>query len=188
MHSFCTYSAYHAQLWLCLVVLIALLPHRFARGKQAQHTRILHACLKCVMYACQMRLRQRNCSNKTHATFVRAQVLWQASIYLEAVAILPQLTLIMRTKNIDNLTGNYIALLGAYRGFYILNWIYRFFTEKNYVHVLGAAQKSGSSKRTRCHEHWLPASDCSICVAQACAKACCASTSLLFRLQLTQLL
>ena len=66
------------------------------------------------------------------------QVLWQASIYLEAVAILPQLTVIMRTQNIDNLTGNYIALLGAYRGFYILNWIYRFFTEPRYVHVLGA--------------------------------------------------
>jgi ER lumen protein retaining receptor len=69
------------------------------------------------------------------------QVLWQSSIYLESVAILPQLTVIMRTQNIDNLTGNYIALLGAYRAFYILNWIYRYFTEKNYVHVLGAVSR-----------------------------------------------
>lgn len=41
------------------------------------------------------------------------QVLWTFSIYLEAVAILPQLILLQRTQNIDNLTGNYVALLGC---------------------------------------------------------------------------
>eukprot|EP00850_Spirogloea_muscicola_P010042 SM000058S18472 [mRNA] locus=s58:74692:81003:- [translate_table: standard] len=35
------------------------------------------------------------------------EVLWTFSIYLEAVAILPQLVLLQRTKNVDNLTGNY---------------------------------------------------------------------------------
>lgn len=40
------------------------------------------------------------------------QVLWTFSIYLEAVAILPQLVLLQRTNNIDNLTGNYVFLLG----------------------------------------------------------------------------
>ncbi len=40
------------------------------------------------------------------------QVLWTFSIYLEAVAILPQLVLMQRTQNIDNLTANYVALLG----------------------------------------------------------------------------
>jgi uncharacterized protein with PQ loop repeat len=70
------------------------------------------------------------------------QVLWHASIYLESVAILPQLMLIIRTQNIDNLTGNYIFLLGAYRGLYILNWIYRFFTEPKYVHWLGMLPRS----------------------------------------------
>lgn len=40
------------------------------------------------------------------------QVLWTFSIYLEAVAILPQLVLLQRTQNIDNLTGNYVFLLG----------------------------------------------------------------------------
>jgi ER lumen protein retaining receptor len=43
---------------------------------------------------------------------VTPQTLWQFSIYLEAVAILPQLVLMQRTQNIDNLTGNYIFLLG----------------------------------------------------------------------------
>lgn len=66
------------------------------------------------------------------------QLLWMSSIYLEAVAILPQLTLLMRTENIDNLTGNYVFLLGAYRALYILNWIYRYFTETHYQHWLGA--------------------------------------------------
>ena len=40
------------------------------------------------------------------------QILWTFSLYLEAVAILPQLVLLQRTQNIDNLTGNYILLLG----------------------------------------------------------------------------
>lgn len=69
--------------------------------------------------------------------FPNMQIAWQVSIYLEALAILPQLTLLMRTENIDNLTGNYVFLLGAYRALYILNWIYRWATEPNYYHWLG---------------------------------------------------
>lgn len=61
-----------------------------------------------------------------------AETLWTFSIYLESVAILPQLILLQRTQNIDNLTGNYVALLGSYRAFYILNWIYKYFTLLNY--------------------------------------------------------
>ncbi|EFJ30337.1 hypothetical protein SELMODRAFT_143476 [Selaginella moellendorffii] len=64
--------------------------------------------------------------------FTPLEVLWTFSIYLEAVAIFPQLVLLQRTKNIDNLTGNYVFLLGAYRGLYLLNWIVRYFTEKGY--------------------------------------------------------
>lgn len=48
-----------------------------------------------------------------HRAGVRVpQVLWTFSILLEAVAILPQLVLLQRTNNIDNLTGNYVFLLG----------------------------------------------------------------------------
>lgn len=66
--------------------------------------------------------------------FTFREVMWTFSIYLEAVAILPQLVLLQRTRNIDNLTGQYVFLLGAYRALYILNWIYRYFTEEHYVH------------------------------------------------------
>lgn len=67
-----------------------------------------------------------------HTRFTFIEVLWTFSIYLESVAILPQLVLLQRTGNVDNLTGNYVFLLGAYRGLYIFNWIYRFFTEPGY--------------------------------------------------------
>ncbi|KAK8332519.1 hypothetical protein V6Z12_A10G144200 [Gossypium hirsutum] len=66
--------------------------------------------------------------------FTFLEVMWAFSLYLEAVAILPQLVLLQRTRNIDNLTGQYVLLLGAYRALYVLNWIYRYFTEENYVH------------------------------------------------------
>ncbi|KAG6382859.1 hypothetical protein SASPL_132678 [Salvia splendens] len=59
-------------------------------------------------------------------------IFWAFSIYLEAVAILPQLVLLQRSGNVDNLAGQYIFFLGAYRAFYILNWIYRYFTEDHF--------------------------------------------------------
>jgi ER lumen protein retaining receptor len=67
-----------------------------------------------------------------HSSWSIMEVLWTFSIYLESVAILPQLVLMQRTQNIDNLTGNYVLLLGSYRGLYILNWVYRYFTEPHY--------------------------------------------------------
>ncbi|KAK8571694.1 hypothetical protein V6N12_027769 [Hibiscus sabdariffa] len=66
--------------------------------------------------------------------FTFKEVMWAFSLYLEAVAILPQLVLLQRTRNIDNLTGQYVFLLGACRALYILNWIYRYFTEEHFVH------------------------------------------------------
>lgn len=62
------------------------------------------------------------------------EYLWTFSIYLEAIAILPQLIVLQRYGEVENLTGNYIFFMGAYRFLYILNWIYRAHTEKNYQH------------------------------------------------------
>ncbi|KAM1350897.1 hypothetical protein ACFXTH_004728 [Malus domestica] len=59
-------------------------------------------------------------------------VLWAFSIYSEAVSIIPQLVLLQRSGNVDNLTGQYVFLLWAYRALYILNWIYRYFTEPHF--------------------------------------------------------
>ncbi|KAK5574917.1 hypothetical protein RB653_010171 [Dictyostelium firmibasis] len=53
------------------------------------------------------------------------EILWTFSIYLESIAILPQLILLQRTGEVEALTSNYIVLLGGYRAFYLFNWIYR---------------------------------------------------------------
>lgn len=45
---------------------------------------------------------------------------------------MPQLILLQRHGEVENLTSNYVVMLGAYRGCYILNWIYRAATEKSY--------------------------------------------------------
>ncbi|PWN89839.1 putative ERD2-ER lumen protein-retaining receptor [Acaromyces ingoldii] len=58
------------------------------------------------------------------------ETLWAFSIYLEAVAILPQLFMLQRTGEAETITTHYLFALGAYRALYIPNWIYRYFTEK----------------------------------------------------------
>ncbi|KAL1292450.1 hypothetical protein HN51_060885 [Arachis hypogaea] len=68
-----------------------------------------------------------------HEKFTLQEIFWAFSIYLEAVAILPQLVLLQRSGNVDNLTGQYVFFLGAYRAFYILNWIYRYLTEPRFT-------------------------------------------------------
>merc|ERR1711998_123048 len=65
------------------------------------------------------------------------EVLWTISVYLEAVAILPQLFLLQRTGECEALSSHYIACLGAYRAIYILNWVWRFFTEEGYYYTPG---------------------------------------------------
>jgi len=64
--------------------------------------------------------------------FSPLEILWAFSIYLEALAIIPQLVVLQRYGSVDNLAGNYVFLLGAYRAFYIANWIYRAKTEPHY--------------------------------------------------------
>lgn len=68
-----------------------------------------------------------------NAEFSFFEILWTFSIYLEAVAILPQLFLLHRTERVGSMTSDYVFTLGGYRAFYILNWIYRYITEPNYV-------------------------------------------------------
>jgi len=63
--------------------------------------------------------------------FSFSEVLWSFSIWLEAVAILPQLFMLQRTGEAETITTHYLAALGLYRALYIPNWIYRYFTEGN---------------------------------------------------------
>jgi len=64
--------------------------------------------------------------------FTPLEVLWTWSIYLEAVAILPQLFMINKTGEAETITSHYLFALGSYRSLYLLNWIYRYFMESYY--------------------------------------------------------
>ncbi len=57
--------------------------------------------------------------------FTPTEVLWSFSIFLESVAILPQLFMLQRTGEAETITTHNLAALGAYRALYIPNWIYR---------------------------------------------------------------
>lgn len=62
--------------------------------------------------------------------------LWAFSIYLEAVAIIPQLFMLQKIGQCENLTSHYVALLGLYRVLYIVNWIYRYTHEYHYSDII----------------------------------------------------
>lgn len=64
------------------------------------------------------------------------EIVWAFSVYLEALAILPQLFLLQKQGEVENLTSHYVMFLGAYRGLYLFNWIYRYFTEVEYVQLI----------------------------------------------------
>ncbi|SPO03503.1 probable HDEL receptor ERD2 [Cephalotrichum gorgonifer] len=57
------------------------------------------------------------------------EVLWAFSIWLESVAILPQLFMLQRTGEAETITTHYLFALGVYRALYIPNWIWRYVTE-----------------------------------------------------------
>lgn len=60
------------------------------------------------------------------------QILWTFSIYLESVAIMPQLFMISKTGEAETITSHYLFALGSYRALYIVNWLYRYYTEGFY--------------------------------------------------------
>jgi len=62
------------------------------------------------------------------------EFLWHFSIYLESIAIFPQLVTLRRYRLVENLTGKFMFFLGSYRFLYIINWIYRAHTEPHYRH------------------------------------------------------
>lgn len=64
--------------------------------------------------------------------FTVLEVLWTFSIYLESVAILPQLFLVSKTGEAESITSHYLFALGSYRALYIFNWVWRYFVENHY--------------------------------------------------------
>lgn len=64
------------------------------------------------------------------------QYFWTFSLFLESIAIFPQLVMLTRDRDVENITMHYVAALGSYRALYILNWIYRAWTEPHYWALL----------------------------------------------------
>uniref|UniRef100_A0A1L8DUM2 ER lumen protein-retaining receptor n=1 Tax=Nyssomyia neivai TaxID=330878 RepID=A0A1L8DUM2_9DIPT len=76
-------------------------------------------------------------------SFTVLEILWTFSIYLESVAILPQLFLVSKTGEAETITSHYLFALGSYRALYLINWIYRYVTEGHYdwiAIIAGAVQ------------------------------------------------
>ncbi|XP_029446086.1 ER lumen protein-retaining receptor 3 [Rhinatrema bivittatum] len=67
--------------------------------------------------------------------FAPMEILWTFSIYLESVAILPQLFMISKTGEAETITTHYLFFLGLYRALYIANWIWRYHTENFYDQI-----------------------------------------------------
>lgn len=70
----------------------------------------------------------------THSYSLR-ELSWSFSIWLEAIAIIPQLYMLQKTGSAENITTHYIFALGIYRGLYIPNWLYRYFAEGKFDYV-----------------------------------------------------
>ena len=64
--------------------------------------------------------------------FTVLEILWTFSIYLESVAILPQLFLVSKTGEAESITSHYLFALGSYRALYLVNWVWRYFVENHY--------------------------------------------------------
>ena len=54
------------------------------------------------------------------------EILWTFSIYLEALTLIPQLVMIIKSGDTEAYIVLYINAIALYRGLYILNWIYRY--------------------------------------------------------------
>uniref|UniRef100_A0A9L0J8P8 ER lumen protein-retaining receptor n=1 Tax=Equus asinus TaxID=9793 RepID=A0A9L0J8P8_EQUAS len=67
--------------------------------------------------------------------FTPLEILWTFSIYLESVAILPQLFMISKTGEAETITTHYLFFLGLYRALYLANWIRRYQTENFYDQI-----------------------------------------------------
>ena len=62
-----------------------------------------------------------------HSKFTVVDFLWSYSLWLEAVAFIPQIIILNKMQTVENITSHYIGALGMYRFFYLLSWAYRYF-------------------------------------------------------------
>ena len=49
-----------------------------------------------------------------HTEFDLIELLWSYSLWLEAIAFIPQIIILNKIKTVENVTSHYVASLGAY--------------------------------------------------------------------------
>ena len=62
--------------------------------------------------------------------FSLLEISWSFSIFLEAVAFVPQLDMMRKMKEVENLTSHYVFCLGAYRLLYIFEWTSKYMNDE----------------------------------------------------------
>jgi ER lumen protein retaining receptor len=61
------------------------------------------------------------------------EVMWSFSMYLEAVALVPQIAMLEKTERPKAINTIYIFLLALYNALYVANWIYKYYnSDGNY--------------------------------------------------------
>ncbi|KAH0572177.1 ER lumen protein retaining receptor [Spironucleus salmonicida] len=53
------------------------------------------------------------------------EIFWTFSLIIESMTLLPQFLMLQKSSSIQSFSQSYVVVLGLYRAFYILNWIYR---------------------------------------------------------------
>ncbi len=54
--------------------------------------------------------------------FTAWEFAWSYTLWLESLAFIPQIVMLNKIRLIENITSHYVACLGLYRFFYLLNW------------------------------------------------------------------
>ena len=68
--------------------------------------------------------------------------LWKKSLFLLAYAATSQTSGFLNSSRFEkigfceNITSHYVFVLGMYRFFYLLNWVYRYFHEYHYSQII----------------------------------------------------
>ncbi len=61
-----------------------------------------------------------------HRSWSPLQFLVSYSLWLESLAIFPQIAIVARDNGAERFIAHYLAALGSYRFFYVVLWIYRY--------------------------------------------------------------
>ena len=59
---------------------------------------------------------------KDNIKWVALDISMSFSWWIEALAFIPQISILNKMREVENLTSQYVLCLGLYRFFYILNW------------------------------------------------------------------